>query len=144
MSKYNARINFSLRARTFPCKMNTMNNSKFKADMWRCDSCESCIDSQSHILYWPAYKDLREGRALSSDDDIVLYFREVLAIRMKLDLNLWLGLSDCKCKSPLVLQLRMKMCRDKNILCSDILVSSQYDSLIGNQTSLEMFTLFLS
>ena len=87
MSMYNARINFSLRARTFPCKMNTMNNSKFKADMWRCDSCESCIDSQSHILYWSAYKDLREGRALSSDDDIVLYFREVLAIRMKLDLN---------------------------------------------------------
>ena len=40
MSMYNARINFSMRARTFPCKMNTMNNPKFKADMWRCDSCE--------------------------------------------------------------------------------------------------------
>ena len=58
--------------------------------------------------------------------------------------DLRLGLSDCKCKSPLVLQLRMKMCRDKNILCSDILVSSQYDSLIGNQTSLQILTLFLS
>ena len=87
MSMYDARINFSLRARTFPCKMNTMNNPKFKAEMWRCDSCESCIDSQSHLLYCPAYKDLREGRTLSSDDDIVSYFREVLAIRIKLDLN---------------------------------------------------------
>ena len=87
MSMYNAKMNFSLRAQTFPCKMITMNKSKFKADMWWCDSCESCIDSQSHILYCPAYKDLREGRSLSSDDDIVLYFREVLAIRMKLDLN---------------------------------------------------------
>ena len=87
MPMYNARINFSLRARTFPCKMNTMNNPKFKADMWRCDSCESCIDSQSHILYCPAYKELREGRTLSSDDDIVSYFRDVLAIRIKLDLN---------------------------------------------------------
>ena len=87
MPMYNARINFSLRARTFPCKMNTMNNPKFKADMWRCDLCESCIDSQSHILYCPAYKELREGRTLSSDDDIVSYFRDVLAIRIKLDLN---------------------------------------------------------
>jgi hypothetical protein len=67
--------------------MNTMNNSKFKAEMWRCDSCESCIVSQSNILYCPAYKDLREGRTLSSDDDIVSYFREVLAFRIKLDLN---------------------------------------------------------
>ena len=87
MTFYNARINFSLRARMFDCKMNKMNNKKYKDDMWRCDSCESCIDSQSHILYCPAYKQLREGKTLSSDEDIVTYFREVLVIRMKLNLN---------------------------------------------------------
>ena len=89
MSFYDARINFSLRARMFDCKMNSMNNPAYKSDLWRCDSCQSCIDSQSHILYCPAYKKLREGKKLSSDEDIVSYYREVLQIRMKLNLNKW-------------------------------------------------------
>ena len=87
MSFYNARIYFALRARMFDCKMNSMNNPAYKNDLWRCDSCESCIDSQSHILYCPAYKKLREGKNLSSDEDIVTYFREVMQIRMNLNLN---------------------------------------------------------
>ena len=87
MSFHNARINFSIRARMFDCKMNSMNNPAYKNDLWRCDSCESCIDSQSHILYCPAYKKLREGKNLSSDEDIVTYFKEVMQIRMNLNLN---------------------------------------------------------
>ena len=71
----------------FKCKMNFMNEPQYKADKWRCDSCEKCIDSHSHFLYCPAYKQLREGECLISDDDIVTYFREVIAIRMKLNLN---------------------------------------------------------
>ena len=87
MKMQDARMNFSLRSRMYDCKMNFLNNPVFKAEMWRCDSCQSCVDSQSHILYCPAYHQLREGRSLSSDQDIVSYFKEVLAIRSKLDLN---------------------------------------------------------
>ena len=85
MKMQDARINFSLRSRMYDCKMNFLNNPVFKAEMWRCDSCRSCVDSQSHILYCPAYQQLREGKSLSSDKDIVSYFKEVLAIRLKLN-----------------------------------------------------------
>ena len=87
MSMWNARLHFSLRTRMFPCKMNYMNSPKYKAELWSCDSCETLIDSQSHILYCPAYKQLREGKSLTSDSDIVEYFKKVLEIRTKLNLN---------------------------------------------------------
>ena len=87
MSMYNARVNFSLRTRMFKCKLNFMNDPAYKAEMWRCDSCETCIDSQSHILYCPAYRELREGKSLTSDLDVVNYFREVMRIRSNLELN---------------------------------------------------------
>ena len=89
MSMHDARMNFSLRSRMFNCKMNYLNNPKYKAELWRCDSCESLIDSQSHILYCPAYQQLRVGKSLSSDQDVVNYFKEVLEIRIRLDLNKW-------------------------------------------------------
>ena len=87
MSMRNTRLHFSLRTWMFPCKMNYMNNPKYKAELWSCDSCETLIDSQSHILYCPAYKQLREGKSLTSDSDIVEYFKKVLEIRTKLNLN---------------------------------------------------------
>ena len=87
MSMHDAQVNFSMRSRMYRCKMNYMNDPKYKSEMWRCDSCESCIDSQSHILYCPAYQQLRVGKSLSSDQDIVTYFKEVLEIRIKLNLN---------------------------------------------------------
>ena len=87
MNMHDARIHFSLRSRMFKCKMNFLNTPQFRAEMWRCDSCQSCIDSQSHILYCPAYQQLREGKTLTSDQYIVTDFKEVLEIRMKLDLN---------------------------------------------------------
>ena len=87
MTMYDCRIHFLLRSRMFKCKMNFLNDPKFKTDMWRCDSCEKCIDSQSHILYCPSYKQLREGKSLSSDQDIVDYFKEVLRIRTKLNID---------------------------------------------------------
>ena len=87
MNMWNARLHFSLRTRMFPCKMNYMSSHKYKAELWSCDSCETMIDSQSHILYCPAYKQLREGKSLTSDSDIVEYFKKVLEIRTKLNLN---------------------------------------------------------
>ena len=50
MSVHDSRMNFSLRSRMFDCKITYFNNPKFKAELWKCDSCETYIDSQSHIL----------------------------------------------------------------------------------------------
>ena len=87
MKMNDARLNFALRSRMVKCKMNYFNDPKYRAEMWRCDSCRTCIDSQSHILYCPAYQKLREGKNLNSDQDVVTYFREVLRIRSELDLR---------------------------------------------------------
>ena len=87
MNMHDARIDFQLRSRMFQCKINFANNPKYKAEMWRCGSCETLIDSQSHILYCPAYAMLRDGKSLSCDQDIVNYFKQVLEIRMKLNLD---------------------------------------------------------
>ena len=45
------------------------------------------IETQSHILYCEAYSALREGKSLSSDKDIVEYFRKVIEIRDKLGIE---------------------------------------------------------
>ena len=37
-------------------------------------------------MWCPAFKELREGKSMDSDIDIVNYFRKVLKIREKLDL----------------------------------------------------------
>ena len=85
MKMHDARVQFSIRSRMFRCKMNYLNDPVYKSEQWRCDDCLSCVDSQSHILYCPAYQYLREGKSLKSDQDIVDYFREVVKIRLKDD-----------------------------------------------------------
>ena len=85
MKMQDVRVNFCLQLRMYDCKMNFLNNPVFKAEMWQCDSSRSCVDSQSHILYCTAYQQLRVGKFLISDQNIVSYFKEVLAIRLKLN-----------------------------------------------------------
>ena len=123
MKLQDARVNFSLRSRMYDCKMNSLNNPVFKAEMWRCDSCWSCVDSQSHILYCPAYQQLREGKSLSSDQDIVSYSKEILAIRLKLNLKKWnlsnIGPVWLQWQVFCAAQLLSKICRDENYsICS--------------------------
>ena len=85
MNMHDARVHFTLRSRMYKCKMNYLNDPKFKSEMWRCDDCYRCVDSQSHILYCPAYQHLREGKSLTSDQAIVDYFKEVTKIRREDD-----------------------------------------------------------
>ena len=74
---------------------NQVSDPRHRAELWRCDSCsslldpDSCnnIDTQSHILWCPAYRKLREGKSLDNDKDIVNYFRQVMVIRSKLKLT---------------------------------------------------------
>ena len=47
-----------------------------------CNGCEVAEDTQPHVLICEAYSDLREGKYLKRDADMVEYFREVLARRM--------------------------------------------------------------
>ena len=123
MKMQDARVNFSLRSRMYDCKMNFLNKPVFKAEMWRFDSCRSCVDSQSHILYCPSYQQLQEGKSLSSDQAIVSYFKEVLAIRLKLNLKKWnlsnIGLVWLQWQVSCGAQLWSKICRDENYsICS--------------------------
>ena len=60
-------------------------NKKNKESLWQCTGCGN-IDSQAHILWCPAYKELREGKSMESDEDVVEYIQKVLDIRDKLDL----------------------------------------------------------
>ena len=59
---------------------------KYTEDLWRCDSCCSAIETQSHVLFCPAYAELREGKNLASNIDITDYFKKVLKIREELNL----------------------------------------------------------
>ena len=85
MSMYDARTLFRIRTRMIKCKMNQPSDKKNKETLWKCSGCDN-IDTQTHILWCPAYQDLREGKSLSNDADIVEYFKKVMLIREKLDL----------------------------------------------------------
>ena len=42
-----------------------------------CDGCQKTVETQTHVIFCPAYTKLREGRDIQSDKDLVNYFREV-------------------------------------------------------------------
>ena len=86
MNMHDARINFQLRSKMFPCKNNFKNDPENTASKWLCKVCMQ-VDSQSHILTCSAYKQLREGKSLDSDQDIVDYYKKVLRIRTKLNID---------------------------------------------------------
>ena len=66
-------------------------NTQDSCGVWRCTHCDY-IDTQSHILVCDSYKYLREGKNLTSDYDLVKYFRDVISLRDKLDEIAWLHL----------------------------------------------------
>ena len=82
-----ARTKFKLRTHMIKTKFNYKNDRKNSYDNWACDSCESAIDSQSHVLWCPAYEKLRAGKNLQSDKDLVQYYAKVLLLRQKLKLK---------------------------------------------------------
>ena len=68
-------------------KFNFKNTPAYSNTNWRCDSCEKAIDTQSHILWCPAYSELRIGKDINSDDDLMEYIEKVMTIREKLNLT---------------------------------------------------------
>ena len=66
------------------CIMNQSSEPVNKATLWKCEAC-GYVDTQSHLIYCPAFKDIREGKNLESDNDLVDYFSKVIKIREEID-----------------------------------------------------------
>ena len=83
----NARTKFKFRTKmTQHVKMNFSNSKQYTEDLWRCDSCRSMIDTQSHVLWCASYSSLREGKDMEKDEDLCAYLQEVFKIRHKLEI----------------------------------------------------------
>ena len=68
---------FRLRSHMANVKMNQKSDKRYANELWKCDFCLS-IDSQSHIVWCPAFASLREGKNLANDLDLVKYFQAVM------------------------------------------------------------------
>ena len=82
-----ARVNFKYRTKMMEFKFNYKNDKINCSELWNCDSCQSAIESQDHILWCPAYAKLRDGKSLQNDVDLITYFTEVMKIRENLKLR---------------------------------------------------------
>ena len=82
-----ARLYFKYRTKMLDFKFNYKNDKTHSKELWNCDSCQSAIKSQDHILWYPAYVSLRDGKSLDNDNDLIKYFTEVMKIREKLKLK---------------------------------------------------------
>ena len=80
MSMPDARIMFRMRSSMTNTWMNKQSDKNNTKNLWKCRECSN-IDSQSHILWCPFFSQLREGKSLDSDEDLVSYFHEVFKIR---------------------------------------------------------------
>ena len=82
-----ARIIFRFRAELIEAKMNFKSKQEYRREGYLCDSCETEIDENTHVLFCPAFKELREGKDVNNDRELAEYLKEVLSIRMQLRLN---------------------------------------------------------
>ena len=65
------RIKFRFNTRMIDSKFNFKNKNNYRTEMFQCDSCRKSIESQTHLLWCPAYENLREGKSLIFDKDLV-------------------------------------------------------------------------
>ena len=77
----NARETFKFRAKMYDVAFNYKHQGNNAENLWICSSCQSAIETQDHVLFCPAYAQLREGKSLDSDKDLSNYLMKVLIIR---------------------------------------------------------------
>ena len=87
MTLDNARVKFKLRTKMLDVNFNYKHQPHNEKTLWQCDSCQTSIDTQSHIMWCPAYKDLRTGKDINNDDDLIEYVKKVMDIREKLNIT---------------------------------------------------------
>ena len=63
-------------------KINYKGDATFTKLLWKCQECMN-QDTEIHLLWCPAYEDLRMGMDLSSDKDLCSYLQKVIQIRCK-------------------------------------------------------------
>ena len=81
---FSARQIFRHKCEMFEAKMNF--KQKYKNN-YKCDSCQSEVDENTHVLHCESYKDLRVGMDLQSDTNLGQYLQKVLLIRTRLKLT---------------------------------------------------------
>ena len=81
------RTQFRIRTRMLDFKFNFKNKNAYAEQNWMCDSCEKAVETQSHVLWCPAYQSLRQDKNLNSEKDLIDYFLKVLDIRTELNLT---------------------------------------------------------
>ena len=82
-----ARTIFPFRVDLFEAKFNFKGKTDYKREKYLCDSCESSVDVNSHVLFCCSYATLREDKNLNNDSHLAEYLQKVLEIRTKLRLN---------------------------------------------------------
>ena len=87
MNMADARTKFKMRTEMLNFKFNYKSDYEHIANLWKCDSCQTAIETQNHILWCPSYSELREGKDLKNDVDVIEYFQKVIKIRDKLKIN---------------------------------------------------------
>jgi hypothetical protein len=63
-------------------KMNYKGDPAFSKLLWKCQDCQN-QDTEIHLLWCPAFKDVRNGLDLSSDKDLCSYLQQVIKTRCK-------------------------------------------------------------
>ena len=82
-----ARVYFIKRAKMMQyVKMNFPSDPVYRRELWQSSSCSSHIDTMSHVLWCPAYSNLRENQDIKNDKDLAKYLLQVLIIRSKFDI----------------------------------------------------------
>ena len=80
MNLSDSRTHFRRRSNMLNVKMNQKNNPVFANKLWKCEACFN-LDSQSHLMWCPAFASLREGLNIDNDLDVVHYIQNVFKIR---------------------------------------------------------------
>ena len=91
MTVMDARLMFKIKTNMVPTvQMNFVSDERFKQNFWTCSGClhhslpsllHGQRDTQQHILSCTGYANLRVGRNLDCEKDLVDYFRDVLQLR---------------------------------------------------------------
>ena len=84
---FNVRTIFKFRVDMFQAKLNFKNNPQYREEKFLCDSCESEVDNNTHVLHCYSYAELREGKDLNNDVHLAQYLQKVVDIRTKLRLS---------------------------------------------------------
>ena len=87
MNLEDARTKFKLRTQMLDVKFNYKHMPQNEKSLWKCDSCQTSIESQSHIMWCPSYSEVRIGKVINNDSELIEYVKKVLKIRDKLNLT---------------------------------------------------------